>query len=290
MQLQQKIINDHLLTPLQKENFKRDGFLIIENFIPIEVCDMLIERAHDLIATFDPTELKVVFSTTDQHHAQNSYFLDSGDKIRFFFEPTAINELGELKTDTLNAINKIGHALHDLDPVFYCFSHLHKIAVLVNELDILDPLLLQSMYICKQPYFGSEVMPHQDGTYLYVKEQPVIGLWFALEDAMIQNGCLWAIPGAHHGPLKSRMIRDKNNRVATVIYDDTPWMLDKMIPLEVPRGSVIVLHGLLPHMSKENLSPYSREAYSLHIISGQYEYEAENWLQRAKDMPLKGFL
>ena len=75
----------------------------------------------------------------------------------------------------------------------------------------------------------------------------------------------------------------------TEVYDHSPWPLDKMVPLEVPRGSVIVLNSLLPHMSKENISAKSRHAYSLDIISGDGDYPADNWLQRNPTMPLRGF-
>lgn len=134
-----------------------------------------------------------------------------------------------------------------------------------------------------------EVTCHQDQTYLYTEKQPVVGFWFALEDATLENGCLWAIPGGHHIPLKARSIRRKDDRVTTEVYDNTPWPLDKMIPLAVPRGSLIVLHGLLPHMSQENVSSRSRHAYTLHVISGDDNYPEDNWLKRPSHMPLKGF-
>lgn len=279
-----------ILTAAQKENYLRDGFLVIKDFFNVDICELLIGRALELIEKFEPEQIKTIFSAKDQRHAKNQYFLESGDKIHFFFEEGALNENGELTKEKLFSINKIGHALHDLDPVFNCFSRSHKIASLVNDLGMDDPLLLQSMYICKQPYIGGEVNCHQDSTYIFVKDQPVMGLWFALEDATLENGCLWGIPGGHRTPLKARSLRDKNDNVHTEIYDHTPWQLEEMVPLEVPRGSVIVLHGLLPHMSKENTSANSRHAYSLHLVSGRYEYAEDNWLRRSPEKPLKGFL
>ncbi len=280
-----------ILTAAQKQDFLRNGFLVIRDFVSADICGLLMHQAHNLIEKFEPSEeLKTIFSAKDQRHAKNRYFLDSGGKIHFFFEEGALDSQGRLIKEKALSINKIGHALHDLDPVFNCFSRSHKIASLVHDLGINDPLLLQSMYICKQPFIGDEVTCHQDSTYLFVKDKPVTGLWFALEDATLENGCLWAIPGGHQTRLKSRSIRDKNDIVTTEIYDHTPWELEKMIPLEVPRGSVIVLHGLLPHMSKQNISPRSRHAYTLHIISGRHEYPDDNWLQKSNERPWRGFL
>lgn len=267
------------LTPTQKNFFEENGFLILNQFIPDQTCIELMNRMNFLIQEFNPSEIKTIFSTKTQTHAKNMYFLDSGDKIRFFFEEEAIDDEGQLKYDKMLCINKIGHALHTLDPIFRNFSYSPKINALITSLSITNPYLIQSMYICKQPFIGGEVTCHQDSTYLYVKDQPVTGFWFALEDATLENGCLWAIPGGHKTPLKSRMRRNPNNQVSVDTYDNTPWPIEKMIPLEVPRGSLIVLHGLLPHMSKENSSAKSRHAYTLHVISEDYEYAKDNWLQ-----------
>ncbi len=281
-----------VLSPEQKQDYTDNGFLVIKDFVSTEICELLMARANQLIDNFDANSNKNIFSTKERDEAQtrNKYFIESGHQIRFFFEEGAFNEHGELKYEKSKSINKIGHALHELDPVFNCFSHMHKIAKLTDELGIKNPLLMQSMYICKQPHIGGEVNCHQDSTYLYTEGQPVIGLWFALEDATLENGCLWAIPGGHQGVLKNRMVRDQNGELRHNVYDETPWPLEQMIPLEVSRGSLVILHGHLPHMSKENRSARSRHAYSVHIISGDDHYPADNWLQYPADMQFKGFL
>lgn len=261
--------------------YHQQGYLILKDFVSHEACDSLIQQANVLLEQFQPQDVKTIFSTTDQAHTQHRYFLDSGDQIRFFFEKNAFDDSGELKFKKERCVNKIAHALHTLDPVFSKFSYSEKIVELAKLLNLSDPLILQSMYIFKQPYIGDEVTCHQDNTYLHVKDHPITGFWFALEDATIDNGCLWVIPNGHRTPLKSRMIRDfETDRVYMEHYDETPWPLDEMIPLEVPRGSLIVLHGLMPHMSKENTSGKSRNAFTLHMISSEHDYSENNWLKR----------
>ena len=61
------------------------------------------------------------------------------------------------------------------------------------------------------------------------------------------------------------------------------------VTLEVARGSLVVLHGCLPHRSDTNLSARSRHAYALHLIDGACHYPNDNWLRRPAHMPLRGF-
>ncbi len=209
----------------------------------------------------------------------DEYFLESGDKIRFFFEEDAFRPNGTLKQSKEHSINKIGHALHELDPVFREFSHSSQIRELVADLKIEEPQLVQSMYIFKQPKIGGEVACHQDSTFLYNEPIDIAGLWFALEDATVKNGCLWAIPGGQRLGLKSRWVRSPEGGMRFDVYDATPFPEENLIPLEVTKGSLIVLHGLLPHKSLANRSEKSRHAYTLHFLGGRSRYAPENWLQ-----------
>jgi phytanoyl-CoA hydroxylase len=70
--------------------------------------------------------------------------------------------------------------------------------------------------------------------------------------------------------------------------DRTSWPADEPAAIEVRRGSLVVLHGLLPHASSANRSSRPRHAYALHLIDGRATYSVDNWLQRP-DFPLRGF-
>lgn len=271
-----------------RDSYQDDGFLVLEGFASADECDHLRARAAEMVHEFDPAEVISVFSTHEQNRTTDDYFLTSGDKIRFFFEENAFNADGTLKYEKEKSINKIGHALHDLDPVFERFSRSEKIQDVATANGMKNPLLLQSMYIFKQPNIGGEVTCHQDSTFLYTDPIDIVGLWFALEDATIENGCLWAIPGGHRSGLKSRWVRSPEGMKFDV-FNAEPWPEDELKPLEVSQGSLILLNGLLPHRSFENRSPRSRHAYTLHLISADANYPADNWLQRSPAMPLRGF-
>lgn len=280
--------SDAGLTPEMKAAFEADGYLLIENFVPPSLCDALIARANELVAGFDAEAHRTVFSTKSVTHAADRYFQESGDAIRFFLEEEAVDAEGRLTRPKALAVNKLGHAMHDLDPVFSAFSRQPRLAALAKGL-LTDPLLLQSMYIFKQPGIGGEVSWHQDSTYLYTQPMSCIGFWFALEDADSTNGGMLGMPGAHRGPLRKRFRHADGDCLVTETLDATPWPDRPAVNLDARKGSLIVLHGLLPHYSSANRSTRSRHAYTLHCIDGAAHYPTDNWLRRGADLPLRGF-
>ncbi len=272
-----------------KNNFEANGFLVMKDFYTPEQCDSLIERANELSRQYEFNGAVSVFQTTEQTKTTDEYFLESGNTISFFFEKDAFDDKGNLKQSMEKSFNKIGHALHDLDDVFNKFSRSEKLKELSVHIDGRNHVLMQSMFIFKHAKIGGVVDVHQDSTFLYTEPDSCIGYWFALEDATIDNGCLWAMPGGHKTSLRSRFKRKDIGGTEMEILDDAPFSLDGMIPLEVKKGTCIVLHGLLPHYSLPNTSGKSRPAYSIHTVDPKCFYPKDNWLQRSGEVELRGF-
>jgi len=262
------------------KQFQTDGFLVLEGFHSTAECDGLIRRAAELTANFDYDGHPSVFQTSEQARTSDDYFLDSGDKISFFFEKDAFGADGKLKNDLSHSLNKIGHALHDLDPVFNRFSRSPQMKQLADDLELSDALMIQSMYIFKHAGIGGVVDVHQDSSFLYTEPASCVGFWFALENATVENGCMWAKPGGHKTPLRSWFRRKESGGTEFQTFDSSPYDLDGTIPLEVKKGACIVLDGMLPHYSLPNTSNRSRQAYAVHTISGNVRYPEQNWLQR----------
>src|SRR3954462_8601651 len=120
------------MTSTEAAQYARDGFLVLPNFVSDGASDALRARAEELVHDFDPQGLVSIFSTREQTRSSDDYFLESGDKIRFFFEENAFNPDGTLKQAKEESINKIGHALHDLDPTFNAFSRTPELEQLVT--------------------------------------------------------------------------------------------------------------------------------------------------------------
>lgn len=279
-----------MLSLAQQARYQDDGFLVLPGFKTAAEVAALRQRALAIVDAFDADAHRAIFSTSDQaRRAASRTFLDSAEGIQCFFEEEAFDADGRLRQAKALSINKIGHALHDLDPVFDAFSHGPALAALAADLGLVRPQLWQSMYIFKQPGIGGEVTWHQDASFFDTTPSTVTGFWFALEDATPDNGCLWMQPGGHRGPLRERFIR-AGDAVRMEPLDGTPWPdLDSAVPVPAEAGTLVVFHGLLPHWSAPNRSARSRHAYTLHATDGRAAYAPHNWLQRTR-LPLRGFV
>lgn len=286
-----------LLSAQQLERWHEDGFLVLPGFKSAEKVAAVARRAREIAGSFDPGAHLSAFSSREQAHprrqAADRAFLASARGIHCFVEEEALDEHGRLRVAPEQALNKIGHALHDLDPVFDDFSRDPALAALACDLGLQAPRLWQSMLIFKQPGIGGEVRWHQDATFLHSTPLTVTGLWFALEDATRDNGCLWAQPGGHRGALRERFERegdDESPRLTLRTLDRSPWpTLQEAVPLEAAAGTLVCLHGLLPHFSAPNRSPHSRLAYTLHLLDASSRYSPTNWLRDDPACPVRGF-
>ncbi|MEQ1515054.1 MAG: phytanoyl-CoA dioxygenase family protein [Usitatibacteraceae bacterium] len=274
-----------------REAFARDGVIVLEDFVAAADCDALKRRATEMVEEFAPASAGTVFSTHDNRHAKDAYFEKSANGIGAFFEEGAFDEAGNLRVPLSRAVNKLGHAMHDLDPVFNAFSRGPRLQAVADGVGLTDPKIVQSMYIFKQPGIGGEVVCHQDSTFLYTEPQSVIGFWFAIEDAHRGNGCLGGLPGEHVKGLKQIYGKQADGSLQLeTIRPDLQWDMGRLEWLEVAKGSLIVFNGEFPHLSKANRSAASRHAYTLHAVSGRAHYPAGNWIQRQPgDVPFSGF-
>ena len=220
--------------------------------------------------------------------AKDDYFLESGDKVRFFWEEGAFDSDGQLKMDRALAINKIGHALHWLVPEFKAVTFSDKVRDVCRSLKFSCPAIAQSMYIFKQPGIGGEVTPHQDATFLYTEPLGTTGLWIALEDADTENGCLWFAPGSHKDAVTRRFVRNSDPEGPRIIFRGQQQVVapEEFVPLPVKKGDCVIINGLVQHRSEANSSARSRHIYTFHVVETEsVEYSKENWLQPTDELP-----
>lgn len=265
-------------TEIHSEKIKKawidNGFLVFHNFLPEHDCAFLHDRASTISADLHTDRSTVEFDAEEQSHANNERFTRSATTIDVFAEP-----------DDPSQPNKLGHALHEQDTAFRQLSHDPRLVALCTVLGLVDPRPVQSMVIFKNPHVGGAVSPHQDATFLRTTPSSVIGFWFALQDATLDNGCLWVLPGHHRESAPRATFGTDHGPLELTVHNATPWPMDRAVPVEVAVGTLVVLHGQLPHFSHANRSSTPRPAYTLHVIDGSTQWHAANWIQRRTPFP-----
>ena len=257
------------LSKEQIENYNKSGYLIIENYATNDEINHLSNNAKKIIDEFNMEEVKV-FTTDNQTDILDRYFLESASKSSCFFEENAFDDNGNLSVDKMLAINKIGHAMHDLDPECGRIAYKKELYDIMVSIGFTDPKIVQSQYIFKQPKIGAKVNAHTDSTFIYTEPLSCVAAWLAMEDATIENGCLCVIPGSHRSfPLQEGFI--KNHEGTKTHFIDTAEKritlnLDNLKPVPVKKGSLVLLHGEIVHASYANVSNKSRHAFVLHLV------------------------
>lgn len=169
---------------------------------------------------------------------------------------------------------------------------------MARSLGFVDPRVLQSMVICKQPSIGGAVPSHRDSEFLYTDPPSAVGWWYALQDAGPANGTLGMYKGSHTGRkgghIARRFVRRENGTGTEFIENRGPSLPKGMEEeksseatdedleiLDIKAGSLVLIHGNVLHKSEKNTSLNSRYAYTFHVIEGAegWEYDARNWLQ-----------
>ncbi|KAF2362222.1 Phytanoyl-CoA dioxygenase [Trinorchestia longiramus] len=279
-----------VLSAQKLKEFHRNGYAVVENFLTADEVSSVRAACDRLVEEMDVTQHpSTVFTTTCQTQSRSQYFLESGDKVRFFFEKDALDESGNLKVPKHLSLNKIGHALHWQVPEFRRISFADKIKSVAQSLRFVDPAVVQSMYIFKQPGYGGEVTPHKDSTFLATDPPSCVGLWFPLEDTTLDNGCLWFSPGSHQTPTTRRFVRCRDADGLLMTKFTAPPDADdptKYVAVPVNKGSLVLIHGCVDHKSDRNTSDRSRHVYTFHIIEQHNtRWDANNWLQPTENMP-----
>jgi phytanoyl-CoA hydroxylase len=193
---------------------------------------------------------------------ENALSMDEVEELRR--ETTAIcrGERGEIR-------NGLKHSPEETDDEvtrrYLCIHFPHKISdlmyrhlahpVIVDALTkVVSPNVkcMQSMLFIKAAGKPGQAW-HQDEDYIPTRDRSLVGGWMALDDATVENGCLWVIPGSHkHGILWPQGIQNDERFDCTEESYGFPYSVKDEIPVEVKAGAIVFFNGYLLHRSLQN--------------------------------------
>ena len=129
---------------------------------------------------------------------------------------------------------------------------------------------MQSMLFVKGPGKPGQAW-HQDEYYIPTRDRSLTGVWIAVDDADVENGCLWVIPGSHkHTPILRRIPYNGDEFGDVDTCSIEPSLMEEAIPVEVSKGSVVFFNGYLLHSSLRNkTTDRSRIALVSHYMSAE---------------------
>jgi phytanoyl-CoA hydroxylase len=158
---------------------------------------------------------------------------------------------GESDADVLKKYVAI-HFPHKISPVIK--SYLLQQAILNVLTAIISPNIkaMQSMLFVKSPGKAGQSW-HQDEYYIPTRDRSLCGVWIAIDDANIDNGCLWIIPGSNQlGYILPRVLNNNNEYADVDTVDISAYGEEDVIPVEVKSGSVVFFNGYTLHSSLRN--------------------------------------
>ncbi|CEO94234.1 hypothetical protein PBRA_000019 [Plasmodiophora brassicae] len=229
-------------------NYECDGYAVLPTVFSKGCMEALRSRMMEIVGEFCADQHNAVPFSTDRNRDVDEYFLSSSTKIHCFLEKEARGADGKLKQATELSVNKTGHAIHEVDDQFKQLSDSEIVKFIVRSCGYKKPAIPQSMYIFKPPGIGGEVTAHQDSTYLYTDPPSTLGIWISVDEATVDNGCLYVIPGSHKWPIHSRFVRTSDDRLSLFLQVPSSSSMVHLCTLVmriVPNGRATLTHFTL---------------------------------------------
>jgi ectoine hydroxylase-related dioxygenase (phytanoyl-CoA dioxygenase family) len=207
------------------KKYKEDGYFILENL-------------------FTSQEMDELTAKVDHYVEEHNRKLKSEQP-----DSEGVSRANEI-TFTTNLVK--------LDSYFQQFCGQQKFVDLTTPILGGDVSLFWDQAVYKRPETNKDFPWHQDNGYGLVLSEEYVTCWLAMEDATVENGCIWILPDSH----KDGIVEHQKTPIGWQCY----FGEDPGIPVELKKGSMVVFSSLLFHRSGPNLSDNIRKGYILQYI------------------------
>jgi len=224
------------LSEHQRREWDEHGFTFVRGFAPADTCAAMLERVTEIVRT--------------------AASLESVDPAIVMFEQTEMPGAVHPE-DRVAKVFKIHR-----DSVFETFAHDDRLLDLVADLLGPDLDIFLSQFIFKNP--GAYGQPwHQDSLYFDFTPDHQVGVWLAVSEATLENGCLWVLPGSHREPVHDH-VPDQRPGSLHGYMEIVDHDMDGAVPVLMDPGDVLLFDSHLMHRSTDNESTGPRAAMVYH--------------------------
>lgn len=248
------------LTDDQKREFDENGYIIVRNLLTREEVEAVGARA-DQIAMGEIAQ--------------------SASAVQV--EPAIQRNEGTAKSK-LESVRKLSSAARS-DSILHAHATNPKILDILEGLIGLDIKLFDDQLFMKSSAHGSRKNYHQDSNSSMMSKyvpHSLVSCWAAIDDATVDNGCLWFIPGSHKWgriPVEREREIEKQALAGALVNE---------VPIELKAGDCSFHHSLLMHCSRANRSTSRRRGYAMQYMSARTKFSGEGTPYRTDFLLLRG--
>jgi len=227
------------LTPQQVDEFKTNGFLLLEQFAEHTLCDAILAKAKaHLQMRIEPIESEEEYQQTGKSNS------------------------------TIRRLRQV----YDRDPLFAQWMTNKEIRPILAQLLGEEPVVLLAHHnsiMTKLPQKSSVTSWHQDIRYWHYENDNLLSVWLSLGDEYLENGLLEFIPGSHKMKFSSEQFDERAS-----FRDDLPQnqeIIAQRRHHDLHKGDVILFHAKTLHHAHQNKTDEPKIAfvYSLRGISNK---------------------
>lgn len=163
-----------------------------------------------------------------------------------------------------------------LDPIFEHLLHKEELLDVIEGLMGHPNIRLYHDQALFKPALHGDIVPwHQDNGYWHLEPAAAMSMWIALDDADVENGCMWVVPGSH---LAGEAGHQRAGQYVAQLKADADESIAVAVPL--PAGSAMIHHCRTLHMTKPNDSPRQRRAWVMHYMPADTKQNGEYFASR----------
>lgn len=255
-------------TPDYRTEWENNGYILVPEAIDPVVCRGMLDHIIDFVRDHSPEspDVKVAKMPDD-----STVFVADGSIVIPESKPNPAAVHPE------DHISKVFN-LHRREP-FRSFVQCPEVVSVLKQLMGPDIDCFQSQFIFKNA--GAWGQPwHQDSYYMPLDHQPQVGVWLAVSEATLDNGCLLVLPGSHREPIHDH-VPDRRPLANYGYVEIVDQDFSAAVPVLMQPGDLLIFNSFLMHRSVDNLSGKRRAAAMFHY--------AEAGTRKTQDIPIYTF-